>query len=59
MPLLSLHVDFYCRLFLRVHTNANACKDSPSRLAHLWQSSGCDSFWLQVGREGEQGRVEE
>ncbi|GLC42577.1 hypothetical protein PLESTB_001115800 [Pleodorina starrii] len=52
VPLLSLSVDFYVRLFVRVYTSPNDVKDSPSRLAYLWQSSGCDSFWLQpVGQK--------
>lgn len=48
VPLLSLSVDFYVRVFVRVYTSPNEVKDSPSRLAYLWQSSGCDSFFLQV-----------
>ncbi|EFJ48710.1 hypothetical protein VOLCADRAFT_60094, partial [Volvox carteri f. nagariensis] len=52
VPLLSLSVDFYVRVFVRVYTSPNDVKDSPSRLAYLWQSSGCDSFWLQpVGQK--------
>ncbi|GIL63660.1 hypothetical protein Vafri_17687 [Volvox africanus] len=52
VPLLSLSVDFYVRIFVRVYTAPNEVKESPSRLAYLWQSSGCDSFWLQpVGQK--------
>eukprot|EP00195_Chlamydomonas_chlamydogama_P004170 CAMPEP_0202922836 /NCGR_PEP_ID=MMETSP1392-20130828/78133_1 /ASSEMBLY_ACC=CAM_ASM_000868 /TAXON_ID=225041 /ORGANISM="Chlamydomonas chlamydogama, Strain SAG 11-48b" /LENGTH=576 /DNA_ID=CAMNT_0049616487 /DNA_START=1623 /DNA_END=3353 /DNA_ORIENTATION=+ len=47
VPLLSLSVDFYIRVFVRVFTSPNAVKDSPTKLSHLWQSSGCDSWWLQ------------
>lgn len=50
VPLLSLSVDFYVRVFVRVFTSAAAVKDAPCRLAYVWQSSGCDSFWLQVGK---------
>lgn len=46
-PLLSLSIDFYVRVFVRVTTSPAAVKDSPGKLAYLWQSSGCDSFWLQ------------
>ncbi|KAG2433178.1 hypothetical protein HYH02_012720 [Chlamydomonas schloesseri] len=52
VPLLSLSVDFYVRVFVRVYTSPNEVKDSPARLAYLWQSSGCDSFFLQpVGQK--------
>ncbi|KXZ45265.1 hypothetical protein GPECTOR_56g361 [Gonium pectorale] len=51
-PLLCLSIDFYVRLFLRVRVSPAAVKDTSTRLAHLWQSSGCDSFWLQpVGQK--------
>jgi tRNA (guanine26-N2/guanine27-N2)-dimethyltransferase len=46
-PLLSLSIDFYVRVFVRMHTSASAVKESSSKLAYVWQSSGCDSFWLQ------------
>ena len=49
MPLLSLSVDFYVRGFVRLYTSPNTVKDSSCKLAYLWQSSGCDSFFLQVG----------
>ena len=48
-PLVCLSVDFYVRIFVRVYTSPADCKDTASRLSYLWQSSGCDSFWLQVG----------
>lgn len=52
MPLLSVSVDFYVRIFLRVYTSPERVKDSATKLSHLWQSSGCDSFWLQpVGQK--------
>lgn len=52
VPLLSLSVDFYIRVFVRVFTNATAVKDASTRLAYVWQSSGCDSFYLQrVGQK--------
>ncbi len=53
-PLLSVSVDFYVRVFVRVYTSAAAIKDTPCKLAYVWQSSGCDSFWLQpVGQKKE------
>ncbi|KAG2487113.1 hypothetical protein HYH03_014226 [Edaphochlamys debaryana] len=56
VPLLSLSVDFYVRLFVRVYTAPNEVKEAPQRLSYLWQSSGCDAFWLQpVGQCKAQG----
>eukprot|EP00955_Chlamydomonas_euryale_P058761 357202-Chlamydomonas_euryale.AAC.23 len=46
-PLLSLCVDFYVRVFVRIETSPATVKESPCKLAYLWQSSGCNSFWLQ------------
>ena len=37
---------------MRVYTNPAAVKDTPTKMAYLWQSRGCDSFHLQhVGRK--------
>ncbi len=37
---------------MRVYTSAAAVKDSPSKLAYVFQSQGCDSFYFQrVGRK--------
>ena len=46
-PLLSLSVDFYVRVFVRVRASAESARASASRQAYVWQSSGCDSFWVQ------------
>ncbi|CAI5500452.1 unnamed protein product [Closterium sp. Naga37s-1] len=51
VPVLSVSVDFYIRVFVRVFTSAQAVKVTPSKLAHVFQCSGCDSYHLQpVGR---------
>lgn len=51
-PLLSASVDFYARVFVRVRAAPGAAKSLPLRLAHVYQSIGCDSFHLQrVGRD--------
>jgi hypothetical protein len=47
--MLSLSVDFYVRVFVRVFTSAAVVKDSATKLAYLYQSQGCDSFYMQVG----------
>lgn len=51
VPVLSLSVDFYVRVFVRIYTSASAIKESPSKLSYVYQCVGCDSFHLQpVGR---------
>ncbi len=40
------------QVFVRVYTSAQEVKDSPSKLAYVFQSQGCDSFYFQrVGRK--------
>ncbi|KAG0596587.1 hypothetical protein M758_UG268000 [Ceratodon purpureus] len=51
VPVLSLSVDFYVRVFVRVYTSASAIKESPSKLSYVYQCVGCDTYHLQpVGR---------
>ncbi|KAL3702102.1 hypothetical protein R1sor_020124 [Riccia sorocarpa] len=51
VPLISLSVDFYVRVFVRVYTSANIIKSTPSKLTHIYQCVGCDSYHFQpVGR---------
>ncbi|EFJ10436.1 hypothetical protein SELMODRAFT_153186 [Selaginella moellendorffii] len=51
VPVLSLSVDFYIRVFVRIYTSANAMKQTPSKLAYVYQCVGCDNFCLQpLGR---------
>jgi len=50
-PLLSLSIDFYCRVFVRVHTGQAVCKQSTSKLGHVYQCTGCESLAVQpLGR---------
>ena len=50
--MLSLSIDFYIRVFVRVYTSAEKVKDSASKQMYVYQSSGCDSFFTQpVGRK--------
>jgi tRNA (guanine26-N2/guanine27-N2)-dimethyltransferase len=46
-PLLSLSIDFYVRVFVRVRCSADKARASASRQCYVWQSAGCDSFWVQ------------
>eukprot|EP00899_Mesostigma_viride_P004345 jgi/Mesvir1/13911/Mv16034-RA.2 len=51
VPVLSMSVDFYIRVFVRVYTSAAAVKESPSKLSYVYQCAGCDAFTFQpVGR---------
>ncbi|KAK4745098.1 hypothetical protein SAY87_011410 [Trapa incisa] len=51
VPVLSVQMDFYIRVFVRIYTSANAMKNTPLKLSYVYQCTGCDSFHLQpVGR---------
>jgi tRNA (guanine26-N2/guanine27-N2)-dimethyltransferase len=45
--MLSVSVDFYVRVFVRIYTSPSACKHSPTKLSHVYQCVGCESFHLQ------------
>lgn len=47
VPLLTLSVDFYFRLYLRVYFSPNKVKDSIYNTAMVYSCSGCKSFELQ------------
>ncbi|KAH9326009.1 hypothetical protein KI387_006187, partial [Taxus chinensis] len=47
VPVLSVKVDFYIRVFVRVFTSANAMKNTPLKLSYVYQCVGCDSFHMQ------------
>lgn len=52
VQVLSLSIDFYVRVFVRVYTSAEKVKDSATKQMYVYQSSGCDSFFTQpVGRK--------
>lgn len=54
VPMLSLSIDFYVRVFVRVYTSPKDVKDSATKLTYIYQSSNCDSFYCQpVGRKEE------
>ncbi|KAK6152640.1 hypothetical protein DH2020_012279 [Rehmannia glutinosa] len=51
VPVLSVHMDFYVRVFVRIYTSAGAMKNTPLKLSYVYQCTGCDSFHLQpIGR---------
>ncbi|XP_071954596.1 tRNA (guanine(26)-N(2))-dimethyltransferase-like [Antedon mediterranea] len=47
VPLVSVQVDFYLRVFVRVFTSQAAAKRSASKRALVYHCTGCDSFHLQ------------
>ncbi|CAL8462795.1 g2328 [Coccomyxa elongata] len=47
VPVLSLSIDFYVRIFVRVYTSPEVVKESATKQMYVWQSSGCDSFYTQ------------
>lgn len=50
-PQLSLFVDFYIRVFVRVYRKPSIAKETFSRIGMIHQSTGCDSFYVQpLGR---------
>ncbi|XP_059293841.1 tRNA (guanine(26)-N(2))-dimethyltransferase 1-like isoform X1 [Lycium ferocissimum] len=51
VPVLSVQMDFYVRVFVRIYTSASDMKNTPLKLSYVYQCIGCDSFHLQtVGR---------
>ncbi|XP_061770666.1 tRNA (guanine(26)-N(2))-dimethyltransferase [Nerophis ophidion] len=56
-PLLSVSVDFYIRVFVRVFTGQATVKNSASKQALVYNCVGCGSFHLQrMGRRTSQGK---
>ena len=46
-PLLSLSIDFYVRVFVRIRSGQKQCKESTSKLGHVYQCNGCESLSVQ------------
>ncbi|XP_051940585.1 tRNA (guanine(26)-N(2))-dimethyltransferase isoform X2 [Hippocampus zosterae] len=56
-PLLSVSVDFYIRVFVRVFTGQAVVKNSASKQALIYNCVGCGSFHLQkMGRRTDNGK---
>jgi tRNA (guanine26-N2/guanine27-N2)-dimethyltransferase len=47
IPLISVSVDFYIRVFVRIVNSAAAMKDTPKALSMIYQCAGCETFHLQ------------
>lgn len=51
VPILSVRMDFYIRVFVRIYSSASVMKETPLKLSYVYQCVGCDSFHLQqLGR---------
>ncbi|VDK74624.1 unnamed protein product [Litomosoides sigmodontis] len=46
-PLLSVSIDYYLRVFVRLHTSAFIAKDSVMKISHVFACTGCHSLHLQ------------
>ncbi|OTF80980.1 tRNA (guanine(26)-N(2))-dimethyltransferase-like protein [Euroglyphus maynei] len=47
LPLLSLSIDFYARIFFRVFTSKNEAQKSMQKMSYIYLCKGCESFHLQ------------
>src|SRR5690606_38790387 len=43
VPLLSLSIDYYIRVFVRVFTSPGKVKESASKMGHVLQCVGCET----------------
>eukprot|EP01103_Thecamoeba_quadrilineata_P004722 TRINITY_DN1452_c0_g1_i3.p1 TRINITY_DN1452_c0_g1~~TRINITY_DN1452_c0_g1_i3.p1 ORF type:complete len:486 (-),score=74.43 TRINITY_DN1452_c0_g1_i3:267-1724(-) len=48
VPLLSLSIDFYVRMFVRVFTSPFEVKKSPGKIGWVYQCLGCGSYEFQA-----------
>ncbi|VDM96716.1 unnamed protein product [Thelazia callipaeda] len=46
-PLLSVSVDYYLRVFVKIHTSAVMAKDSITKISYVFACTGCHSLHLQ------------
>lgn len=57
VPVMSTSIDFYCRVFVRVYTSPAEVKHTASKMAQLYNCTGCHAFHLQrLGRVEVQGK---
>lgn len=47
IPLLSVSVDFYIRVFVKVYTSHDKCKQNSTKIGMLYQCTGCESIKFQ------------
>uniref|UniRef100_A0A7S4PCC0 tRNA (guanine(26)-N(2))-dimethyltransferase n=1 Tax=Paramoeba aestuarina TaxID=180227 RepID=A0A7S4PCC0_9EUKA len=44
VPLVSMYIDFYVRVFVRVFTSPATVKEAPAKISHVFQCTGCTSL---------------
>jgi tRNA (guanine26-N2/guanine27-N2)-dimethyltransferase len=47
VPLVSCSIDFYLRVFVRVYTSPQQVKKSASKMAIVYECSGCHAYSVQ------------
>ena len=47
VPILSLSIDFYVRVFVKVFTSQKVCKQTTSKLGNLYLCTGCEAMTVQ------------
>jgi len=52
VPVLSVHMDFYIRVFVRVYTDKKETKSISTKIGMVYQSRGCETFFVQPLGEG-------
>lgn len=48
VPLLSVSVDFYIRVFVKVFTSHDKCKENSTKIGMFYQCTGCESIKYQT-----------
>ncbi|XP_025157122.1 probable tRNA (guanine(26)-N(2))-dimethyltransferase isoform X2 [Harpegnathos saltator] len=47
VPLLSVSVDFYIRVFVKIFTSHDKCKENSTKIGMFYQCTGCESIKFQ------------
>lgn len=47
VPVLSVSIDFYIRVFVKVYTSPVKCKENSTKMGVIYQCAGCESINLQ------------
>ena len=45
-PLISLTVDFYVRLFVRIKDGAQPCHESITKYSHVYSCLECEAYYF-------------
>ena len=57
VPVLSLSVDFYVRVFVRVFVSPSQVKEAATKVSYVYRCNGCHSYYFQpVGKMEESGK---